>query len=70
MARRTQAICGESRTRVVVRGGGTDLTKPARSMGSCSSSFFVDADDWSDIVRGEDMRWLRLDGRNDVRDLS
>lgn len=50
MVRLTHVIWGERRTRVVVRGDGTDFTNPARSTDSSSEGFMVDADDWSGIV--------------------
>jgi hypothetical protein len=58
---RTQVMCGESRTRVIVNGEGTEFTNPARSMVS-SEGFLVDADDWSGMVWNGGRCWLRLDG--------
>jgi hypothetical protein len=43
--RLTQVMCGERRTRVIVRGDGTEFTNPARSIGSGSESFLADVDD-------------------------
>ena len=56
---------GESRTRVIVSGVGTELTKPARSMVPWSEGFFVDAGDRSGIVGDPGGCWLRLKGRNE-----
>ena len=50
MIRRIHVMCGESRTRVIVSGEGTELTNPARSMVSWFEGLFVDADGWSGIV--------------------
>ena len=66
MARRIHAMWGESRTRVIVSGVGTELTKPARSMVSWSEGLFVDAGDWSGIVWGRGRCWLHLGDRNEV----
>ena len=50
MIRRTRVMCGESRTRVIVKGEGTEFTNPARSMVSESEGFLVDVDGLSGII--------------------
>ena len=50
MIRRTRVMCGESRTRVTVKGEGTEFTNPARSMVSESEGFLVDVDGLSGII--------------------
>ena len=50
-------MCGESLTRVIVNGEGTEFTNPARSMVSWSEGFLVDVDGWSGILRGGSRFW-------------